>query len=78
MLESEEVVIALAAVFITFKAVDYIPGAGRIKMHQLLEAYERASKFVFAEPETARIIEQVCRTEMDIMCLSGFNFNPCN
>ena len=47
MLESEEVVIALAAVFITFKAVDYIPGAGRIKMHQLLDAYERASRFVF-------------------------------
>jgi hypothetical protein len=75
--EPEEMVAVLAAVFITFKAADYIPGTGRVKMHQLLEAYERFSKLVFAEPETARVIEQVCKTEMDIMCLSGFNFNPC-
>lgn len=72
----ERPVVALAAVFITFKAADFIPGTGRVKMNQLLEAYERASGLILTEQETDRLIDQICKTEMDIMSLTDFNFNP--
>ena len=76
ILKDELPVVALAAVFITFKAADFIPGTGRVKMNQLLEAYERASGLILTEQETDRLIDKVCKTEMDIMCLTDFNFSP--
>ena len=74
--EEEETAVGLAAVFLSFKAADYIPGAGRVKMHQLVEAYERAKGGpVAADPD--RLVQRICQTEMELMCLSGFNFCPC-
>lgn len=75
--ESREIIIGLASVFLAFKAADYIPGTGRVRMSQLIEAYVRTTGCDLIEPHTSRVIDQICRTEMDIMCLSGFNFRPC-
>jgi hypothetical protein len=71
-----EIPIALAAVFLTFKAADFIPGIGRVKMHQLMNAYIQASGAILSEHQTSRLIEQICKSEMDIMCLTDFNFSP--
>ncbi len=64
--------VALAAVFIAFKAADYIPGPGRVKMQQLIDAFERCEHSTLSEEDHLRI----CQTEMDILCLTGFNFDP--
>lgn len=74
--ESDELAIAMAAVFITFKAADFIPGLGRVKMQQLIQAYERASQIIFSGKEAARLVDQVCKSEMDIMRITRFNFSP--
>jgi hypothetical protein len=71
-----ETVVALAAVFITFKAADFIPGIGRVKMQQLIHAYERACRVVFSEHDCSPLIEEICKAEMDIMCVTDFNFSP--
>ena len=72
----QELAVGLASIFITFKAADFIPGQGRVKMNQLIDAYERSSGLSLSDPETSLLIDRVCRTEMDVMCLCGFDFNP--
>ena len=67
---SEEEIV-LAAVFIAFKAADYIPGTGRVRMHHLLDAFERTGRI-----KQNILIERVCEIELLILCLSGFDFEP--
>jgi hypothetical protein len=77
VIDGKETAVALAAVFITFKAADFIPGIGRVKMHQLLKAYERVPPhIILTERDNARLIDDICKTEMDIMCIADFNFSP--
>jgi hypothetical protein len=72
----EETFVALASVFIAFKAADFIPGHGRIKMNQLLDAFEK-SRGRLRESDVGPLIQQICQTEMEIISLCGFNFSPC-
>lgn len=76
LMKYAECEIALTTVFLAFKAADFIPGVGRIKMNQLMEAYGRVMGRTLHERETARLIEKVCEIEMQVMCLSGFDFEP--
>lgn len=62
--------IVLVAVLIAFKAADYIPGTGRIKMNQLISAYQRL------ESPLMVAIDTICRLEIQVICLSGFDFQP--
>ena len=75
--EKEGEILALASVFLAFKAADYIPGTGRVRMAQLIEAYEKSISSVIEEPQVSLVVDQICITEMEILCLSGFNFCPC-
>ena len=75
--EKKGAILALASVFLAFKAADYIPGTGRVRMAQLIEAYEKSIGSVIEEPQVSLVVDQICITEMEIVCLSGFNFCPC-
>ena len=76
---SSDATVALAGVFLAFKAADYIPGTGRIKMQELLDAYSRILVSTAKRPLSGIgdcIVESICNIEIEMMCLSGFNFEP--
>ena len=75
--EMMQIRIGAASVFLAFKAEDYIPGPGRVTMNQLVLAFERTTGSVLTEPQLSIFVDQIIEIEMEIMCLSGFNFCPC-
>jgi hypothetical protein len=65
--------VAMSSVLIAFKAAVWVPGEGRVKMGQLLDAYSRISpNSLHNEGFT---IKRICQIEMEILCLNGFQFD---
>ena len=63
--------ILLAGIFLAFKSADYIPGKGRVRMNQLLDAYDRTTAFTVDD----LFIQAICRIELKMMCLCDFQFD---
>ena len=63
--------IILAGIFLAFKSADYIPGKGRVRMNQLLDAFDRTT----ANRVDDFFIQAICRIEMKMMCQCDFRFD---
>jgi hypothetical protein len=61
--------VIVAAIFLSFKCADYIPGIGRIKLSQVSNAL-----LLHAQGATING-DNVCDIEMKMMCLTNFNFD---
>ncbi len=65
---------SVAAVFLSCKVADYLPGGVRMKLQHVLDTYIRilpCSKKELDGGSDSRI----CAIEMDMLCLSGFDFH---
>lgn len=63
--------VILAGIFLAFKSADNIPGKGRVRMNQLLDAFDRSTARQLEEP----MIQAICRIEMKMMCQCNFRFD---
>jgi hypothetical protein len=64
--------IVLAGIFLAFKSADFIPGKGRVRMNQLLEAFSLVTMSLNIDDN---LINDICKIEMKMMCQSNFRFD---
>jgi hypothetical protein len=65
--------IILAGIFLSFKSADYIPGTGRVRMNQLLEAFNHSGSHESITNNS--FIQSICQIEMKMMCQCSFRFD---
>ncbi len=64
--------IVLAGIFLAFKSADFIPGKGRVRMNQLLDAFAVTKMSSVVDD---KLINDICKIEMKMMCQCNFRFD---